>query len=338
MYLNKAFCQQQVTTFAQLAHHVTHDSPQFFSHSTPAQLKIFNNLLWGSRVWRSNESSQSYIARKTGYTREWVNKILKGFAQEGLIVKTYRHRRTSVYEVHPFFKEYHVRRKLQHLFPAIVAFSLALLTAPIRDLVATLTSSSKQRTEASFGSSSHHIKKILKNINNNFYNTRDARERRMFDAHEFRLYIQNLTQLPVTLWGAIKLSVFPEYILHQHAPSVRSCSKTIQSYNQYFSACYQSLKGKGLALDLQTLAERGAQAGVSSIDPVLEASFLSEKRPTPAERSVEHEEPERKRFAPTLAYSPEKAAHWLSLFPPPAWTADNTNQDDRRAKQYKEIV
>jgi len=64
--------------------------------------------------------SQSLLGKKTGYTREWVNKSLAHLEQAGLIFSLYRHFHSSEYRIAKCLFSKRMKRKLWKLLPALM--------------------------------------------------------------------------------------------------------------------------------------------------------------------------------------------------------------------------
>lgn len=81
-------------------------------------VEIFNKIIFFTNCFGSfTFPSQTLLARKTVYSRSWVNKQCKYLRDLNWIQMDYRHRRTCLYFINPFFKKKRSRWFLRHLLP-----------------------------------------------------------------------------------------------------------------------------------------------------------------------------------------------------------------------------
>ena len=196
MYINLKQSQQNPLKSNQIHPWTELDPVGELEKRTPLKRRIFNKLMWMERCWKIVEPSQEYIARKVGCSREYVNKCIKEFIDEGWVSSIYRHRHTSIYMVNDFFKQPHIRKKLAHLLPAIVCFSLSLLQSNMG-----LSHQS---------SSSHHINKYFNKYisiaNSYIYNPIYVVSKKEMVMNKS---LPNVKGLNLTRYGKIRLSVYP---------------------------------------------------------------------------------------------------------------------------------
>src|ERR1700687_2438693 len=89
---------------------------------TPSQKNVLNSLLGYANVNRYIFPSQKSIADKIGVVLQTCNRALNRFEQDGLIIKEYRHRKTSVYTFNAAFYREHIREYLAEILPSLKYF------------------------------------------------------------------------------------------------------------------------------------------------------------------------------------------------------------------------
>lgn len=91
---------------------------------------ILNYLLALGNIFKDIYLTQSYIANKTGYSREYINRILSEFRELGLIDYNYRHLTSCEYQISSWFLKRETRKKLSAIFTALL-FSPLVWLMPI---------------------------------------------------------------------------------------------------------------------------------------------------------------------------------------------------------------
>lgn len=301
------------------------------SKFTTTKLSLFSFLLEKSRKWRKVEPSQDYLAQELGVTRPYINRLIGQLEEDGLITYEYRHRHTSVYRVSEFFSQPHIRKKLANLLPAI----LTLVVFPLHLLGTTIQSSSLHhykkrsiRRENNNVSYYYSLSTKISNLSSYRAHIRDARvavppETDMFDLKAFRFYIQRLTKINVSDWGAIKLSAFPDYVLTYCSKVIEREKPSLSKYNHYFYLCFNFCKKRNIELDITLIAKRAQRENVSVSDNVLQE--IPQQEPSSQQFSFkDFLYPVGEKTIPRKTikkmFDPVRAAQWNRMFPPPSWT------------------
>lgn len=306
------------------------DPVQEFEKFTQLKLSLIDWLMHKNRVWVLTEPSQDYIGKQLGCHRVTINRIIQDLYQEGILSYLYRHRHTCVYYVSDFFRQPHLRKKLQHLFPSItmLGLSISLITSAFQnEMLHQLRKRSIKRDNNSVSNYYYLSLRTSYFKNTRALGARDAREdisikklsseRAMFDIQAFRSYIQRLTKLNVSTWGAIKLSAFPTEVLVHCAQDIQREERSLSFYNELFNRCWQYCKERDIPIDIYLIAERGAHANVSSGDSVLyeeknhkrevSSTISSLKDPLlTEEKESEYEDMKRKNKITMAGVAPEK--------------------------------
>ncbi len=81
-----------------------------------AQRELLKYFFWMDLHHDVIYSSQQHIATQLGVGRQYVNKMIKRFCEDGIIGKQYRHLKTCVYKVSPFFRSRSTRDRLSGIF------------------------------------------------------------------------------------------------------------------------------------------------------------------------------------------------------------------------------
>lgn len=119
--LNISLSKNQVNnlTVNQLINQLVNDCSQWAEKSR-SKIVIFNEIM-KFFVWYGPKTmpSQTCIAQRTGYTREWVNKVIKEFFDNGWLHKEGRHRKPCIYRINRFFMDQDVSWSLKDYFPAL---------------------------------------------------------------------------------------------------------------------------------------------------------------------------------------------------------------------------
>lgn len=299
---------------------------------------LFNKLIWMGRVWKDTEPSQQYLADKLGCHRVTINRLIQDLLLDGVLSYVYRHRHTSVYYVHDFFRQPHIRNKLKFLLPAIRTIGLFLGLLTSQSYPPMLHHINKRFNKRDYNNVSYYynLSLLTSYCNSSRVRICDARERPsqervMFDIQVFRSYIQRLTKLNVSTWGAIKLSAFPKEVLGHCAQEIEREEHSLSTYNHYFNACWKYCQEREIPISINLIAERGAHANVSPKDSVLQHLVH--------EPSIKKEIPQQEQFRDVIPLkprlpiqmetelealqrinirtNPQAAAHWLTMFPPP---------------------
>ena len=109
---------------------VSSDPREFLGNRrTDTVLKIMECMLSADNAFEQIYCTQSYIARKSGCTRETANRVLLELESEGIIASNYRHKRSSLYKVSEYFRDLNVRKLLKDLIPCLYWLPLAMLMA-----------------------------------------------------------------------------------------------------------------------------------------------------------------------------------------------------------------
>lgn len=90
---------------------------------------ILNHYLALSNTFENIFFAQSTIAKKTGYTREYVNKSLKKLRTLGLLDYNYKHMNTCDYKISSWFLNKEIRDKLRVLFSSLKYLPLIWIIA-----------------------------------------------------------------------------------------------------------------------------------------------------------------------------------------------------------------
>lgn len=105
------------------------DPLAFFGKLPKRQLQVINSFLVLGNYFNEIYASQSYLGKRSRYSRVHSNRVISGLKDMGIISSTYRFKKTCVYSVSLFFNDFFVRAKLRHLLPALAFLPLSILMA-----------------------------------------------------------------------------------------------------------------------------------------------------------------------------------------------------------------
>lgn len=251
------------------------DIEEYFSLLTKSQQRVFS-FLWNLyRKFGILYVSQSKIANKCFITREYVNKILSKFEEDGLIALHYRHKKTSLCRISSFFTD-KVWSTISYIFRTWQVFNLSLLLsnpAPI----------------AVLEKSSHNINKefiyIINNINNKLINTNSLKkEEKIMQAlynENIIPYWRELKSVRPTIWGQVYLSAFPEEVV-LHADKVTlNCKKNLATnldrWRYLLSVCKSYCKDNDIETSWPQAFDTGKELGMPNDGPFFDDSFIPVK-------------------------------------------------------------
>lgn len=93
-------------------------------------LRVLNYINWYSNHYAVIFISQALIAQKLGICTRTVKRAIKVLREKGLINTNQRFNETLIYRVSSFFKKPWLRKKLQHILPALYWTSIMLIDCP----------------------------------------------------------------------------------------------------------------------------------------------------------------------------------------------------------------
>ena len=93
-------------------------------------LRVLNYINWYSNHYAVIFISQALIAQKLGICTRTVKRALVALREKGLINTNQRFNETLIYRVSSFFKKPWLRKKLQHILPALYWTSIMLIACP----------------------------------------------------------------------------------------------------------------------------------------------------------------------------------------------------------------
>ena len=245
---------------------------EYFSLLTKSQQRVFS-FLWNLyRKFGTLYISQSKIANKCFITREYVNKILSKFEEDGLISLQYRHKKTSLCRISSFFTD-KIWSTISYIFRTWQVFSLSLLLSNI----APIAVSEK---------SSHNInKEFIYIINNKLINTNSLKkeEKSMQALYNENIisYWRELKSIRPTIWGQVYLSAFPEEVI-LHADKVTlNCKKKLATnldrWRYLLSVCKSYCKDNDIETLWPQAFDTGKELGMPNDGPFFDDSFIPVK-------------------------------------------------------------
>ncbi len=101
------------------------DNPSLYLKSkySVEALKILDFIIWAYNNWKYLYFTQAYLAGKAGLSHRHTHRLLKEFADLGLIGKLTRDKgQTCLYSVPSFFKEKRITWLLRAILPSVCAF------------------------------------------------------------------------------------------------------------------------------------------------------------------------------------------------------------------------
>lgn len=200
-----------------------HDPISFCKNNlTRSQQLLLNSLIFDRSYQRQLYKAQSTLASGINRCRATANRALKKLDKLCLVVKTYRHKKTCLYQLSPIFKDPYIRAKLVTLFPALKFLPIAIL------LVSSLHAIKEQNvTQRIYERVNNSLYKITKSLSTDrLYTLKRLTTKRivpvlygqeigssMSTTNPIPDSIRKLTALHLTKWGQIKLTAFPAQVL-----------------------------------------------------------------------------------------------------------------------------
>lgn len=112
--------QRKVTDVVPLNKELLDNPQKYLSENlSHGEKVILNHYLALANTFQDIYFSQSTIAKKTGYSREYVNRKLKKLRTHGLLDYNYNHMNTCDYKISSWFSIREIREKLKDLFSSL---------------------------------------------------------------------------------------------------------------------------------------------------------------------------------------------------------------------------
>lgn len=224
--------------------------------------KVFGVILRHFNVFTSVYPSQETIARITGYTRSVVIDALADLRSLGLISSERFFNASCEYKIDDRFKDPIIRKKYAHIFAALLLNPISLLLA---------NSGMDSRTPPNLNQSLYNISKssYIKYLSipaqsilipepvisarartsNGSGTGFKKSEAVMSNPTSIRKSIQDLKQLDLTLYGQIRLSVFPERAIEYGKKKIEFSVASRDKFALFWTICRDYCKDNGLDLD-----------------------------------------------------------------------------------------
>lgn len=174
----------------------------------PRVRKILNAMLYHDGATGKIYMRQDTLGKYSKCTREWVNKIIKRFEEQGWITSNYRHLTSCEYKVNELFHDFSIRNKLRALLPALAFFPIAWIDPLIKEKFTQYYSS------YIYNSTNSNSSKFLDQDQVTSRNTR-ARAREFGDQKTdgwgmVAEYVQNIEGVVLTIEDKVNLSRYSE--------------------------------------------------------------------------------------------------------------------------------
>jgi hypothetical protein len=210
----KRISQQKDQKTKQLSYEFHLNAEELLRRIPSKYLTIFNIIVGYCQKHKIVYVSQEQIAIEAHTAREVVNRAFKFFKKEGFISMKYRHMRTSIYNLSPYFNLPDVRHRLGHLIPNLRSFLLSCIFAQFA-----ACQPNQQVTQY----------KNSKDI----YIAKGDKRMQSQEISPISPAIKNITCFNLTLWGQIRLSVFPDEAI-KYADAKFKLGKDIRDRFGYF--------------------------------------------------------------------------------------------------------
>jgi len=253
-------------------------SPEF-QHNLEENFSLLSNglkLLINKLAQLDSRFSTIYLSQSTlgamigGYSRGHINKMLKELERLGLIRLLYRHTQTSCYRISSIFRDSSIRARLAYIFNALKTFHISMLFST-RDVLSHVEESLAEVTSEKM---LHNIKciKSLYIIPSVVRETLYAGARRTgrdFQKNRVRSevllptekklileqlsrgerpdnwpsqVIKNISIIPLSRLGQIKLCAFPDFIITKAVNEMKTFRNPRDPYALLFSKCMKLCK------------------------------------------------------------------------------------------------
>lgn len=248
------------------------DNPEDFFRSQPLwRLEMFNFFLYTSKKHKTVFINQSKLAHKFGKTREWVNKVLHRFQEWGLLHITYRHKKSCIYTVSPWFNLEGIIFRLSHIFKALRGPMLAIMfpiSASSADIDIQFTHI-KERSSRSYFSFSNVYRSRLKHTETNSHSTKKVVK--AMDTEFISPAILEITPIMrLTKAGQVMLSVFPDEAIRFAHTEMGKIERFRNPFGFFYNSCKKYCDEKKIRLQWDFIAQLRKKYNVNATDEVTE--------------------------------------------------------------------
>jgi hypothetical protein len=256
------------------------DLLDFISELTHSQRRVLNYIIGLDNRYPHIFPTHTRIATACGIARVTVVAIVKSLCSLKLLHYDYRHRKSSIYYIAHYFKNFNIRKELRYVLTAL-AFLPIWLLHPY---------SNNYEEVDNYSSQSEYVTPILKRINlhtNIFFSyssfltskpaanvsiEANARARTYTYTREtlnglpffqkgvistmndkenpISLEIRNLKRLNLSKWGQIKLSCFADEVISEAYSAFLRRKNILDPYRYFFGLCNSICLEKGLVPDV----------------------------------------------------------------------------------------
>jgi len=172
-YKNSPGSQVKTPKFLIPASNIVKNLESYMRNLSHAQFELLKYFFWMDLHQDIIYSSQQHIATHLGVGRQYVNKMIKKFCDDGVIGKQYRHLKSCIYRVSPFFRSRSTRDRLSDIFSIFKRSYLWVLSLKATQVLNTYINRDRDRMKNPFsktGSLERYKKRVEHERQNQFSN------------------------------------------------------------------------------------------------------------------------------------------------------------------------
>jgi hypothetical protein len=218
--------QQKTLKIAQQSYKFTRPSEEEINKLPPTYLIILNIIIRYCQQFDVVYVSQQTIADEAATAREVVNRAFKSFEEKGWITMDYRHMKTSIYHISPYFNFPDVRHRLGHLIPVLKSFLISCILSNFA-----LAQAKPEVT-------------LLKNSNVYIYKNSHSTKRigdqtmKSPELNPISPTIREIKSINLTKWGQIELSIFSDKAIEYADRSYKYTTNVRDPFRFFFKLAY----------------------------------------------------------------------------------------------------
>lgn len=248
---------------------------------SPAEIKILNSLIESQAYYEKDYRSQTTIAQRAGYrNRKTYQRAIKKLIALKLVKVINRGvKKTCLYILSPWFRDPFIKARLSPFLKALKILPLLALLSPSITDAANIDSAKNvpqkiyenlkvsyfnilkpSSTDRLTQVSSHTTKKmvpaylvrpILFGDSGGGVSKKEKKENVM-NANPIPQAIRDIAELPLTKWGQIKLSAFPEQAIRYARFELSKVNPT-DPFAWFFGVCLKFCQRNGIAPDWEKM-------------------------------------------------------------------------------------
>jgi hypothetical protein len=280
--------KQALSKFFPLSAAFRKDPYAYMGNQSVYKLHIIDTLLYWQIRHGKVYATQTRIGEIVGIGREHCNRLIKELAEDGLITKIYRHMTSCLYKVSSFFLQQDVLSKMGKFLPTLKALSLVIVTL--------LNVGYTEYTRISLSHCNIARTTDTKWGKTKIISLRDFLESKKYNPHGYDPIFKAIkdVKLPLTKWGKISLTVFPEEAILYVTNQIMYFKDIDDPYSCFYQKCVDYCEGQGIELNWSLFKQlsiaydmpKNAPMLLQAVEPLARRSAQTEKLKRIPQREV----------------------------------------------------